>query len=225
MTDALIVFLKEPVPGQVKTRLAAVLGAEAAAALYAVMVDHALAALRGPWQVLLFGAPAEAAPRLGARHGVPVQAQAEGDLGVRMAAAFDAAFAAGATRAVIVGTDCLSLHAMDVEEAFEALAGHDVAIAPAQDGGYVMLGLRAPTPVLFAGVEWSTPRVMVQTLERVARAGLTFQRLPQHGDVDTLDDLRRDRALLAALPLDASTRAALAAALDAPGPAPAPGAR
>ncbi|MCM2256225.1 MAG: TIGR04282 family arsenosugar biosynthesis glycosyltransferase [Vicinamibacteria bacterium] len=223
--DALIVFLKEPVPGQVKTRLAPVLGAEAAAALYAALVDHALATLRGPWQVLLFGTPAEAAPRLAARHGVPVRAQAEGDLGVRMAAAFEAAFAAGATRAVIVGTDCLSLHAIDVEEAFEALAGHDVAVAPAQDGGYVMLGLRVATSALFAGVEWSTPKVMAQTLERVARAGLTFQRLSKHGDLDTLDDLRRDRARLAALPLDASTRAALTAALDAPGPAPAPGAR
>lgn len=216
MNDVLIVFQKEPVPGQVKTRLAPLLGAEAAAALYAALVDHALGALNGPWRRMLFGAPAEAVERLGDRYGEPVLPQAEGDLGLRMAAAFDAAFAAGAERAVIVGTDCLSLSAIDVEDAFEALAAHDVALAPALDGGYVLLGLRAPRPALFAGVEWSTPRVLSQTLERVARAGLTFARLPRHGDLDTLEDLRRERSRLQALPLDAATRAALALALGPP---------
>jgi rSAM/selenodomain-associated transferase 1 len=221
MNDALIVFLKEPVPGQVKTRLAPLLGAEAAAALYAALVDHALAALRGPWRRMLFAAPADAVSRLAQRLAEPVLPQAEGDLGERMTAAFDAAFASGAERAVIVGTDCLSLSAIDVEDAFESLAAHDVVLAPALDGGYVMLGLRAPRPALFAGVEWSTPRVMSQTLERVARAGLTFARLPRHGDLDTLDDLRRERSRLAALPLDAATRQALERALGPPADPPA----
>jgi rSAM/selenodomain-associated transferase 1 len=216
MNDVLIVFLKEPVPGRVKTRLAPLLGAEAAARLYAALVEHALAALRGPWRRMLFGAPADAAARLADRLAEPVLPQAEGDLGARMAAAFDAAFTSGAERAVIVGTDCLSLSAIDVEDAFEALGAHDVALAPALDGGYVLLGLRSPQPALFAGVEWSTPRVMPQTLERVARAGLTFTRLPRHGDLDTLDDLRRDRSRLAALPLDDATRRALALALGPP---------
>ncbi len=222
MNDVLIVFLKEPVPGRVKTRLASLIGAEAAAALYAALVDHALGALRGPWRRMLFGAPAEAVGRLADRCGEPVLPQAEGDLGARMAAAFAEAFASGAGRAVIVGTDCLSLSAIDVEDAFDALDAHDVALAPALDGGYVLLGLRSPQPALFAGVEWSTPRVMSQTLERVARSGLAFARLPRHGDLDTLEDLRRERSRLAALPLDEATRAALAAAL---GPPAAPDAR
>jgi len=192
MSDLLIVFLKVPRPGFVKTRLAASVGAVHAAHLYRVMTERVLARTERECRVVFY-APADA--------GAEVQAwlpderalvQSEGDLGARMAAAFQWAFGDGAARAVLIGTDVPDLSHDVVRGAFESLRTHDVVLGPSLDGGYYLIGLRRPAPALFDGVAWSTPAVLGQTLERAESLGLCAASLPVRGDVDTLGDLRRE---------------------------------
>jgi rSAM/selenodomain-associated transferase 1 len=113
------------------------------------------------------------------------------DLGARMAAATEWAFAQGATTAIVVGTDAPELSREHVALALEALTRAHVAIGPAADGGYYLIGLRRPAPALFERIPWSTPDVLTQTLARAEELGLTVAPLPLLADIDTVEDLRR----------------------------------
>jgi rSAM/selenodomain-associated transferase 1 len=190
MADALLVFAKVPRPGQVKTRLAAVLGDELAARLYGELVSRTLEATRSArYARFVFVAPPATAREM--RAWLPDEAcllQHGGDLGARMAHAFGVAFARGARRVAVAGSDVPGLDAGRVQQALDALEEDDLAIAPAGDGGYSLLALREPHPELFADVEWSTPWVMEQTLERSRR--LRVRLLDELPDLDTPQDLR-----------------------------------
>ena len=218
MSDALIVFLKAPRPGSVKTRLAATVGSGAAAGLYRALAEAAVRAtdpLGAPgYERLFFFAPADAGPEmeawLGPREWI---AQAEGDLGNRMAAAFDEAFGRGARRAAIVGTDVPGLTERHVRDALAALDAHDVVLGPARDGGFYLLALDRPRPALFGGIPWSTAVVLAETLERTRALGLAVRTLEELGDVDTLEDLRREWWRVRALPLGSELKAVLEGAL------------
>jgi rSAM/selenodomain-associated transferase 1 len=197
MSDrALIVFLKHPRPGAVKTRLVQALGAEVAAGLYRVLAESVLQATiarAGEYERLVFFDPPDAAEAVRAwLPGVRLLAQSGEDLGARMADAFGRAFHRGASRVVIVGTDAPGVSRETVVEAFRALDEAGVVVGPAEDGGYYLLGLRAPRPELFAGIDWSTPGVLEQTRARAAAAGLTMRELQRRRDIDTLDDLRAE---------------------------------
>lgn len=191
----LLVFLKAPVPGRVKTRLASDIGAAAAARAYVAMAravrDSALS-LRGVRVVWVYRAAA-AFPDLRwlERPRGPLWPQASGDLGRRLAAGFSRAFREGARRVCAIGADSPDLPAGRVRWAFAALQARDAVLGPAEDGGYYLLGLRRETPSLFSGIAWSGPRVRRQTLERASAAGLSVARLPLHYDVDDAAGLRR----------------------------------
>ena len=114
-----------------------------------------------------------------------------GDLGERMATAFADAFAAGSRRVALAGSDVPELTRERVGEAFSALDDHDMALGPAADGGYYLVALARPRPALFEGVAWSTERVLAETLERAAAAGLRVRLLGTLRDVDTPEDARR----------------------------------
>ena len=192
----LIVFAREPQLGRVKTRLAADIGPEAALAVYRELLGITAAAVTAagvPATVWLAEAPAPPAhpgqprpewPRLPWRAQPPVP-----ELGERMAHAFGEAFAGGATRAVIIGTDCPGLSAELLRQAFAHLATHDVVLGPAADGGYYLLGLRTLQPALFANKDWSTATVLPDTLADAARLGLRVAQLPELHDVDSGPDL------------------------------------
>lgn len=187
------VFAKAPVPGQVKTRLAALLGAEGAAELHARLVRHALAtasqARVGP--VELWCSPDESHPffaRCAELFALSLHRQAGKDLGARMHGAFLDGLGAGG-RMIIIGSDCPALEAADLRAAAEALATHEAAIAPAEDGGYVLVGLSRPMPELFVGMEWGTAAVMARTRERLA--GSRWKELPGRWDVDRPEDYAR----------------------------------
>ena len=192
----LLIFAREPVLGRVKTRLAADIGQEAALAVYrellGITADAATAA-QVPATVWLAEAPMPTAdPTLPRPEwpGLPWQVQPPaGSLGERMAQAFATAFAAGASRAVIIGTDCPGLSAELLREAFEQLTTHDVVVGPADDGGYYLLGLRELQPDLFANKNWSTATVLPDTLADAARLGLSVAQLPVLHDVDSGKDL------------------------------------
>lgn len=195
MKRTLIVFVKAPKAGAVKTRLAVDLGPDVSAAVYRALAEAEIAATRprgGEYERLFFFAPAEAREEIAAwLPGETLVEQDGGDLGARMVAAFAAAFARGVEQAAIVGTDVPWLTRETVVEAFDALATADVAVGPCQDGGYYLLALSQPRPELFAGVAWSTTAVFETTRDRARALGLRCAVLATLPDVDTLADIRR----------------------------------
>ena len=191
----LAVFAKAPVAGEVKTRLTGILGAEGAAALHAGLVRHALAtavgAAVGP--VELHCAPDaqhEFFAVCARRFGVELVAQEGLDLGERMRRAFDRGFASGAAL-VVIGSDCPALRAGTLREVANALRSVPAVIIPAEDGGYVLIGLSAPVAGLFADVAWGTGAVLRQTRARLAEMKVPCTELPALWDVDRPEDYAR----------------------------------
>ncbi len=188
------VFAKAPVAGEVKTRLAPLLGAADAAELHATLVRHALAtagnAGLGPvslWCMPETGHPFFAA--CAAQFGVALHPQRGGHLGERMARAFDRLLEAGP--ALLVGSDCPSLGAGDLRAAAASLATHDAVVQPAEDGGYVLVGLARPVPGLFEAIRWGEASVMRDTRARLRAAGARWREMPVRWDVDRPEDYRR----------------------------------
>lgn len=196
------VLAKAPVPGFAKTRLMPRLGPEGAADLQARLTQRALttALQAGIGPVTLWCAPDEAHPAFQAArdwHGVALARQPEGDIGARMLAAF----AASPGPVVLTGTDCPILAPEDLRAALAALDGADVALCPAEDGGYGLIAARGPLPVLFEGVPWSTGEVTGATLARAEGAGLSVALLRTIWDVDVPEDYERLVASGIPLPL------------------------
>jgi hypothetical protein len=199
----LAVLARAPAVGRVKTRLIPRVGAESAAELHVRMAHHTLATLAlarvGP--VELWCAADGDMSRFEAcrrKLGVPLRMQPEGDLGQRMSAiAADVLARAGSV--ILVGTDVPSMTPGDVIEARQALAdGCDAVLGPAEDGGYYLLGLRKHDPDLFAGIDWGTPQVQMQTRVRMLGLGWRTHDLSVRWDVDTpadYDRLAADRHL------------------------------
>jgi rSAM/selenodomain-associated transferase 2/rSAM/selenodomain-associated transferase 1 len=195
-SPTLQVFAREPVAGEVKTRLARSVGARAAADVYAELAtlcfDAAAEAKRrgSVARVELWCTPADRAPRCAewaAQHGFDLRAQREGDLGTRMREAMTTALARG-ERVILVGTDCPGIDADVLAAAAAALDAHDAVLVPAVDGGYVALGLARPLDV-FADIPWSTPEVAAATRRRLAAAGARWSELPALRDIDDAEDL------------------------------------
>ena len=184
--EKLIVFVKAPRPGQVKTRLAETLGAEAACAAYRRLVETQLQQLSSLPEVELRFAPddavAEIQPWL--RPSWRARPQGDGDLGRRLRSAFAEAFAAGNKAVVIVGSDCPEVTAADVGEAWRELRTFELVVGPATDGGYWLIGLRQPHPALFEGIGWSSELVLAETLARARARGQRIQLLRLLTDVD-----------------------------------------
>ncbi len=185
-SERLLIFLKAPRPGHVKTRLAAALGPERAAEAYRQLLGtllHRLAEL--PSAELRF-APDDAAPEIQPwlHPGWTRSPQGPGDLGQRLTNAFAATFASGAERVVIIGSDCPDVSVCDIEFAWSALHTNDVVLGPATDGGYWLIGLRRPAPELFTAMPWSTPQVFAETCARCARHRLRLQLLRELTDID-----------------------------------------
>ena len=201
----LLVFLKAARQGGVKTRLAATIGADAALAAYCELVAATLQPLAGlapEIEVELRFTPDDAqeelSPCLQPRwRAMP---QGGGDLGARLTCAFGEAFADGCPRVVVIGSDCPYVTAADIRAALAALDRADLVLGPATDGGYWLLGLRAPHPEVFSGIDWSTPQVREQTLARAHTASLSVTELRELSDVDTEAEWRmwRDRLHLKA---------------------------
>lgn len=190
MQRALIIFLKAPRPGQVKTRLAKTIGVEAACAAYRHLTETVMDRVSPLSGVCLRYAPddafAEIQPWL--RPGWQASAQGSGDLGERLQRAFVEAFNQGAGRVTIIGSDCPGVMAGDIEMAWAALAENEVVVGPATDGGYWLVGLRGPQPALFKDIVWSSSAVFRETIERCKTAGLRVKLLRELTDVDTEAD-------------------------------------
>ncbi|UCD69853.1 MAG: TIGR04282 family arsenosugar biosynthesis glycosyltransferase [Betaproteobacteria bacterium] len=195
MTFRVQVFARAPVSGQVKTRLIPRLGADAAARVQTKLTEHAVATAiatnLGP--VELWCSPDTTHPSFAAlaQRGVVLHDQGAGDLGERMYRALSSAVLNG-DMAVLIGSDCPSLTLDDLRCAAQALlAGADVALVPAEDGGYVLIAARTCASRLFDGVAWGSHRVMAQTRSRLRELGQTWQELPPRWDIDRPEDYDR----------------------------------
>ncbi len=197
---AVVIFAKAPVAGQVKTRLIPRLGVDAAAALHARLVERTLrmACAAALAEVGLWCTPDchhAFFQRLGQQFRVHLHAQTGEGLGQRMHQAFSDALQRKA-RVILIGTDCPALDHTYLHQAFAALHDKDdVVLGPAEDGGYVLIGLRRPVAGLFNEMTWGTDAVLAQTLERARALGLKTHLLPVLWDVDRPEDVERTQMM------------------------------
>lgn len=190
------VFAKFWEAGKVKTRLASETSEQFAADLYQAFILTTLQRVSGiaDSQVLCV-TPLE---RLGefallAPPNWTISSQATGDLGNRMETFLQQAVEHQFERVVLIGTDSPTLPAAIIEEAFEILTKVDCVIGPATDGGYYLIGCRQQVPPVFDGIDWSSDKVLDQTLKSLQQAGCSHQLLPPWFDIDTIDDLKKLR--------------------------------
>lgn len=189
----LIIFTRYPEPGKAKTRLIPVLGAQGAADLHRRMTEHTIAQARTTKSdcivsVYFTGGTVEQMQHwLG--HDLQYHPQHSGDLGDRLIAAFQTAFAQGALSVITIGTDCPAMTSELLTTAFDRLNHHDLTIGAALDGGYYLIGLRRCIPELFRGIAWSTDVVFQQTLTIAKQLELSIFNLPVLNDIDRPEDL------------------------------------
>jgi rSAM/selenodomain-associated transferase 1 len=182
----IVIFAKAPVAGRVKTRLIPALGAEGAATLAAELLKHTVEeALASGLAVELCGEPDPAAWYRGPP--LHLSNQGEGDLGQRLQRAAERVLAEEPI--LLIGTDCPGLDRHRLRAAAEALERYDAVFHPAEDGGYVLLGLRRFHASLFEDIAWSTSEVAAQTLARIEALGCTVDVRVSLADVDEPRDL------------------------------------
>ena len=188
----MMIFIKNPVAGEVKTRLGASIGSANALQVYKKLLSHtreiavqvkcdreiwysSMIDRRDSWNSDLF----------------EKKLQQGRNLGVRMSGAFQQAFEAGYEKAVIIGSDCPELEPQHIEDAFDALRSQDAVIGPSEDGGYYLLGMKKYTPEIFSDIEWSTSSVFEETKRHFEQLGLTCKTLEVLNDIDTIEDLKK----------------------------------
>ncbi len=185
----LIIFVKNKIPGKTKTRLAAGIGPEKAMEIYDLLLRHTHLETRClPFKKTVYfseqiendGAWADGNFKLAVQQGA--------GLGERMEEAFNQQFAAGAERVCIIGSDTFEINTALIQQAFEILDHKDVAVGPARDGGYYLLGMKELQPEFFRNKAWSTESVLPQTLEDIERLQLTYALLPKLNDIDHKED-------------------------------------
>ncbi|UNU27280.1 glycosyltransferase [Microcoleus vaginatus HSN003] len=195
MPEKLIVFTRYPEPGTTKTRLIPVLGKAGAANLHRLMAQRTIACAlsleksrRLSVEIYRAGGSQQLMQEwLGSD--ISCQNQIDGDLGVRMTAAFEKSFNSGVEKTAIIGTDCPDLKAEIMAQAFEELSQHDVVLGPAADGGYYLIGLRRSIPELFGGINWGTSEVFACTRAIAQKLDLKIAYLPTLADIDIPEDL------------------------------------
>jgi len=199
----LMIFCKAPIAGQVKTRLTTELTASQAMQIHIELTQRTLqmATLSNLCPVQLWCTPTTNHSFFTAAtetYRIILQEQQGVDLGARMHNAFCLAFESY-SRAVIIGCDCPSLTSQDLEEALIALTQKNCCVlSPAEDGGYVLIGLNRRHPELFDNMPWGTELVYEHTCIRLNQYNLRYHALKQQWDLDTPKDLLRYRALTTA---------------------------
>ena len=213
MENVLIIFLKYPEPGKVKTRLAKDICYEKACEIYKLLAENVIKNILtknpGTYTVHFFFTPADREteirtwlkPILNDNQGIKAQfrTQEGSNLGERMSNAFKEILQEkGCKKCIIVGTDCPEIDATLIENIFGVLKEKDIVIGPCEDGGYYLLGMSRPVPVsfeqgfvpdLFMDIDWSTDRVFKQTMEKVHKNNLSCVILKTLIDIDTQEDL------------------------------------
>ncbi len=187
----LIIFVKNLIPGMVKTRLAKDVGMFLALDIYQELVNHTAKVVR----------KVEADKMVFYSEYVEVEDAFEGEdfeynvqtgstLGEKMQNAFQHAFDKGYSRVTIIGSDCYDLKAKHLEQAFDQLEINDMVVGPSKDGGYYLLGLNGPCPALFEGKEYSHDKVFEELMHEAKELELECYVLDKLNDIDTLEDVK-----------------------------------
>jgi rSAM/selenodomain-associated transferase 1 len=189
-----ILFVKLPGPGKVKSRLAREMDDALVRRLYECMVLDTIDMLEQanvPFRICFDPPDAQERVQQWLGHAYAYMPQNGEDLGERMERAFISVFSEGVEEALLIGSDIPSLNAAMINEAFQSLSFRDAVIGPANDGGYYLIGFKksAFAPALFRSMTWSTKMVFRETVARLEKASLAVHRLPELTDIDTLRDV------------------------------------
>ncbi|MDF0556621.1 TIGR04282 family arsenosugar biosynthesis glycosyltransferase [Kamptonema sp. UHCC 0994] len=192
--EKLIIFTRYPEPGKTKTRLIPMLGIEGAAKLHRQLTEGTIWQAK---QLLIHEFCIEVYFTGGTKklmlewlgNEIIYENQVTGNLGEKMAAAFQISFNSGMEKVVLIGTDCPNLNADLMAKAFEELDGHDLVFGPALDGGYYLIGLRRFVPEIFRGINWGTAEVLGQSVAIAQNLNLAIAYLPPLADIDRPEDL------------------------------------
>jgi len=189
LNDILLLLIRNPRLGKVKTRLARTVGDAEALHIYRILLEKTRQAALGVqaerW--LFYSDFMETGDDWPETH-FQKKVQSGSDLGDRMEQAFQQAFDAGAGKVLIIGSDCPGLTGLLLQEAFDRLDNADFVLGPTPDGGYYLLGMKDLDVSVFRGIVWSTDTVRTSTLEKIQAAGKTCSLLPELSDVDTEAD-------------------------------------
>jgi rSAM/selenodomain-associated transferase 1 len=185
-----VVFGREPVAGRVKTRLAAGIGEDAAARVYAVLLDRTLEIAASVKGRVILSLAEKPTPSWAEGLRVPYEVQLGRDLGERMATAFERRFHEGDQRVVVVGSDCAGATSRHITGAILTLDWAQVVLGPVRDGGYWLVAQKRPGVDLFTGIPWSSAATLSTTRERLAALGVTWAEIETLDDIDTEADLR-----------------------------------
>ena len=197
MKQALIIFVRNPVLGKVKTRLAATIGDEKALDIYKQLLQHTF----NIWSQVkaekyIFYHEEIMEDDIWNAADFYKRLQVSTDLGDKMKAAFQELFNAGYKKIIIIGSDCLQLSPAIIESGYSMLQEKDAVIGPAKDGGYYLLGLRAMHEFIFENKKWSTASVFSQTLRELKQQQLSTGLLQELTDVDTEEDWLKSKKLV-----------------------------
>jgi hypothetical protein len=187
----LIIFVKNLVPGMVKTRLAEDIGMFLALDVYQELVNHTAKVVKkvDADKMVFYSEYVEVEDAFDGED-FEYSIQQGNTLGERMKNAFQLAFDKGYSRVTIIGSDCYDLKKRHLDEAFDQLEINDVVVGPAKDGGYYLLGLNGPCPALFDGKTYSHDRVFEELMKEVQALELECHTLEKLNDIDTLEDLK-----------------------------------
>jgi rSAM/selenodomain-associated transferase 1 len=188
--QAIIIFVREPVLGRVKTRLAAAIGAKKALKAYELLLQHTYHLVKNAGTpVYIYYADEVVENDLWQGGDFIKQQQRGSNLGSRMKHAFNDVFSIGHKKVVIIGSDCYELTTGIISEAFLQLDTTDSVIGPATDGGYYLLGLQKLIPAIFENIAWSTNSVKDETVKILEQNNYSFSLLQTLTDVDEEKDL------------------------------------
>lgn len=190
MKQIILIFIKNPVGGKVKTRLAATVGNAVSLSVYQSLLRHTQTITKDlhAGKIAYYSDKVEDADIWDDKK-YKKKLQSGSDLGERMKNAFEDTFDEGENSVILIGSDCLELTPTIIDEAFSKLQGVDLVIGPAADGGYYLIGMKEMHASLFQNISWGSGDVLRRTLEAAVNKSLTFQLLDELSDVDNEDDL------------------------------------
>jgi len=193
MEQALIIFVKNPVLGKVKTRLAATIGDQEALRVYEALLAHTQEEVNRLKDTTVFVFYSDQFENDNWNRTYFKMNQEGIDLGERMNHAFDTILTRKYAKTVIIGSDCYDLNAEIIQDGFDALNDYDSVVGPSEDGGYYLLGLKQSTPSIFKNITWSTDTVLKETETKLQALNKTYTLLPTLNDIDTEEDLKNTK--------------------------------
>jgi hypothetical protein len=188
--NLLIIFIKNPILGEVKTRLAASIGPEKALEVYHLLLDRTQAVTKlVPYDKVIYYSDSIVQDDSWDENTYKKEVQQGADLGEKMEAAFQKSFEQGYKNICLIGSDCYELSDEVIEEAFDKLLTCDMVLGPCLDGGYYLIGLKKVLSEIFRNKKWSTDTVLQETLQDAKDNKISFSLLPTLTDVDEEKDL------------------------------------